>query len=654
MTKGIIVVFLVRPVRHCLDNTRDFEYTMTSITSQSLHVLTAANSNPLLIMSEKYSAQNQRLDTIISLINSGEIAIPEIQRPFVWKASQVRDLIDSLYRGYPAGYLIISQNPNMRLKDGSLSEGKKIMIDGQQRVTAIMTAIAGMQILDKDFRKKRIIISFNPLADEDADEEIFKVQDNAIRKDSKWIADIAEVFSTQFKSWSFVPDYVSKNPDADQDKVGKAIDRLLDIRNRQLGTILLEKDLTIDEVTEIFVRINSKGAELNQADFVMSKIAANTSYNGNMLRKAIDYFSHLAIDPKWYDEMTKDSEFMESEFAAKLEWLRHDEGSIFDPKYGDILRIAFMHQFQRAKMKDLVSLLGGRNFETREYEETIAEDSFKKMTDGVKTFMNKHFFNEFVSAIEFAGFNQKRLNNSKMTLNFAYTLYLMLRDDPAIPKEKIKFYVAKWYVLSTLTNRYIGSPETAMEADIRRIREKGFETLLNDAETAELSESFWTAGLVQKLETSASNSPYLNVFLAAQICRGDSALFTNYYKIGELIRMQGEVHHIFPKKYLVQHGITEKAKYNQIANYTYLDSQVNKAISDDAPCDYFGRAFDAAQRDEAAYGNISNVGNLRENLTQNCIPECISEMDYSRYDEFLAARRKLMAQKIKEYYYSLC
>lgn len=604
-------------------------------------------------MSEKYSAQNLMLDTIIGQINSGEIAIPEIQRPFVWKASQVRDLIDSLYRGYPAGYLIISQSPNMKLKDGTQSVGKKIMIDGQQRVTAMMTAIAGKQVLDKDFKKKRIIISFNPLADEEADEEIFKVQDNAILKNPKWIADISVLFNPNCKRWAFVQDYVQKNPEEDRDKIEQAIDRLLDIKNRQLGLIVLDKDLTIDEVTEIFVRINSKGAELNQADFVMSKIAANTSYNGNMLRKAIDYFSHLAIDPKWYEEMTKDTEFMESEFAAKLGWLRNDQGDIFDPKYGDILRIAFMHQFHRAKMKDLVSLLGGRNFETREYEEAIAEESFRKLTEGVKIFMNKYSFNEFVSAIEFAGFNQKRLNNSQMTLNFGYTLYLMLHDDQNIPKEKIKFYVAKWYVLSTLTGRYTGSPETAMEADIRRIREKGFIEVLAETEAAELSDAFWTAGLVQKLETSAATSPFLNVFLAAQICKADSALFTHLFKVSDLIRMQGEVHHIFPKKYLAKHGITDKSKYNQIANYTYLDSQVNKAISDDAPCVYFTKALEAAKRGEAEYGNISSEEELLNNMAQNCIPANIAEMDYSHYDEFLATRRRLMAQKIRDYYYSL-
>lgn len=604
-------------------------------------------------MNEKYTASSMPLNTIIAHINSGEIAIPEIQRPFVWKASQVRDLIDSLYRGFPAGYLIISQSPNMKLKDGTLSEGKKIMIDGQQRVTALMTAIAGKEILDKDFKKKRIIISFNPLADADAEEEIFKVQDNAIRKDPRWIADIAEIFSPSCNFLSYGRQYMKRNPEADEDKVEKALDRLLGIRTRQLGVIALEKDLTIDEVTEIFVRINSKGAELNQADFVMSKIAANTSYNGNMLRKAVDYFSHLAIDPKWYDDMTKDTEFMKSEFAPKMEWLRHDQGDIFDPKYGDILRIAFMHQFNRAKLKDLVSLLGGRNFDTREYEEAIAEESFRRLTEGVKIFMNKFFFNEFVSTIECAGFNQKRLNNSQMTLDFAYTLYLILHDDPTIPKDKIKFYVAKWYVLSTLTGRYVGSPESAMDTDIRRIRDKGFLSVLEETESAELSEAFWTAGLVQKLETSAANSPYLNVFLAAQICKGDVALFTNYYKVGELIKMQGEVHHIFPKKYLEQHGITEKSKYNQIANYTYLDSQVNKAISNDAPCEYFSKAFAAVSQGKAAYGNICSTEELRANLALNCIPESIAEMDYSHYEDFLSVRRKLMAQKIRDYYYSL-
>ncbi|NCB97125.1 MAG: DUF262 domain-containing protein [Bacteroidia bacterium] len=144
-------------------------------------------------MAEKYQVSHHPVEYFISLIKSGSIAIPEIQRPFIWKPRQVRDLIDSLYTGYPTDYLIISQSPDMKLRDGSTSEGKKILIDGQQRVTALMTSIAGYEIVDSELERKRIKISFNPFAGEE--EDVFKVQDNAILKDKKWIKDIADIFN---------------------------------------------------------------------------------------------------------------------------------------------------------------------------------------------------------------------------------------------------------------------------------------------------------------------------------------------------------------------------------------------------------------------------------------------------------------------------
>lgn len=220
-------------------------------------------------MTEKFTASNISLEQILNYIKSGEIAIPEIQRPFVWKTRQVRDLIDSLYKGYPAGYLIISQSPDMKLKDGSLSIGKKIMIDGQQRVTALMTAIVGMEVISSDFKKRRIKIAFNPQASEEENEEIFKVQDNAILKDKKWIADIAELFKPDFDQWAFVNEYCKRNPDENGSHINNVLMRLLDIKNRQIGIITLNKDLNIDEVTDIFIRINSQGTKLNQADFAM-------------------------------------------------------------------------------------------------------------------------------------------------------------------------------------------------------------------------------------------------------------------------------------------------------------------------------------------------------------------------------------------------
>ncbi|HOF16959.1 MAG TPA: DUF262 domain-containing protein [Bacteroidales bacterium] len=602
-------------------------------------------------MAEKYNASNVAIEQILNFIKSEEIAIPEIQRPFVWKPKQVRDLIDSLYIGYPIGYLIISQSPNMKLKDGTLSEGKKIMIDGQQRVTALMTAIMGIEVINSDFEKKRIKISFNPLATDD--EELFKVQDNAILKDKKWITDIADVFKPDFRRGSFVATYCELNKEIDPDKLHDILDNLIGIKNRQIGIITLDRDLTIDEVTEIFIRINSQGAKLNQADFAMSKIAANVKYGGNLLRKAIDYFSHLAVQPDWYSEMSKDKEFMETDFAPKVKWLKDDKDNIFDPGYGDILRVAFMQKFSRGKMKDLVSLLGGRDFETRDYKEEIAEDSFMKLTEGVMDFMNEFSFKNFVLAIKSAGFISSKLINSQMTLDFAYTLYLILNKNSQIDKTKIKHYVSKWYVFSTLTSRYISSPETAMDLDIRRISEKGFLEYFKEMEDANLSDTFWNVGLVQDLETSAINSPFFNVFLAAQIHNSDNSLLMNGTKVRDLVTTVGDVHHIFPKKYLQKNGITERAKYNQIANFTYLDTQTNISVGDRAPNEYFKIVFEQTENKDLKYGNISDINVLRENLRTNCIPEDIISMNINNYEDFLLERRKLMAKKIQKYYNSL-
>ncbi len=604
-------------------------------------------------MAEKYTVSTLSVETVLGYIKSGEIAIPEIQRPFVWKAKQVRDLIDSLYTGYPTGYLIISQNPDMKLKDGSLAVGKKIMIDGQQRTTALMTAIVGMEVITENFNKRRFKISFNPLLPEETEEERFKVQDNATIKDKRWIADIADIFRQDFDQWSFVSEYTKNNPDVSGSVINNAIMNLLRIKSCQIGVITLDKDLTIDEVTEIFIRINSQGAKLNQADFAMSKIAANINYGGNMLRKGIDYFSHLAIQPDWYADMCNDADFKESEYFKAMSWLKDDKEDIFDPGYGDILRIAFMYKFRRGKMKDLVSLLGGRDFETREYREEIAETSFGLLKEGVLDFMNRYSFTNFLLAIKSAGFISPKLINSDMTIDFAYTLFLLLHADPNVDKKKIDKYVTKWYVLTTLTGRYISSPETVMDGDLRNIRAKGFEQFFAEVESAELSDTFWNIGLVQKLETSAINSPYFNTFIAAQIHNSENALFSKGTKISDLITIIGDVHHIFPKKYLIRNGWREKAQYNQIANYTYLDTQVNKDVSDDAPYSYFGKAVAACEKGESVFGNICVKSELFENMESNCIPLDVIEMEHTDYPAFLEKRRKMMAKKIQDYYNDL-
>ena len=252
-----------------------------------------------------------------------------------------------------------------------------------------------------------------------------------------------------------------------------------------------------------------------------------------------------------------------------------------------------------------------------------------------------------------AGYISEKLINSQMTLDFAYMLYLLLNADTSVDKSQIKHYVTKWYVMSVLTNRYIGSPETVMDFDLRRIKERGFTAFFSEIEKGNLHEQFWEVTLVQRLETSVVNSPFFNTFLAAQIYFGDNALFSNGTKIGYLINIIGDVHHVFPKQYLRKNGIDDKSAYNQIANFTYLDTQVNKEIADEAPNVYFNEAFEKCKDGVALFGNIADPQVLKDNLEANCIPHEIINMDAFQYDSFLAERRKLMAKKIKDYYYSL-
>ena len=350
--------------------------------------------------------------------------------------------------------------------------------------------------------------------------------------------------------------------------------------------------------------------------------------------------------------MLKDEDFSKTEFATKLKWLKDDNEYIYDPDYSDMLRVSFMYKFCRGKLKDLVSLLQGRDFETKDFKESIAEDTFARLSAGVLDYMNEYNIKQFVLAIKDAGFISKKLNNSGITLDFAYTLYLLLLKDASIEKTKEKNYVQRWYVMSTLTGRYISSPETAMDHDLRRIKDKGFLVYLSEVEQT-LSDTFWNIELVQKLETSVVNSPYINVFWAAACRDGRDSLFNEGSKFSNLITTMGDVHHIFPKQYLIDNGIKDKSKYNQVANFTYLDTPTNIAVGKDEPSVYFSKVWNQLINQNYVIGNLKSEDAFKKNLDDNCIPLEIKNWTFENYEEFLLQRRKLMAAKIKEYYEKL-
>lgn len=603
-------------------------------------------------MKDCYSVTTYSVQSILGLIESGDIAIPEIQRPFVWDSIKVRDLVDSLYHGYPTGYLITWKNPDVKIKGGGVAEGKTVLIDGQQRVTALTAALAGKPVLNDDYESKRVKIAFNPLYD--GEDTPFAVLTPVIDKDSRWISDVAEFFAPDFDSWSFVNGYLQANPDCDPTVVNARITDLRAIATRQLGCIVVAAECSIDEVTDIFIRINSKGAVLSQADFAMSKIAADEIHGGNMLRKAIDYYCHLAVKPEFWTTISQqDSEYMASEYASKAEWLKDDKDDIYAPDYNDVLRVSFMHMFGRGKLADLVSLLSGRDFEARDFKAEIADESFSKLHDGVVKFMSKGNFQDFTAALRSAGFSSSQIIGSKGAVNFAYNLYLTLREDKNIPSTDVKRWVQRWYVMSVLTGRYSGSSESIMDRDMRRIADQGFTSFYEEVAASRLSDTFWDVTLPQDLATTSVRSGAWMVYVASQVRAADNTLFTNGFKVADVISNVGDIHHIFPKAYLKKAINAPQRLYNQVANYAYLEKRINIAIGEKRPGEYFCQARDAVRSGEGYFGDIADEETLVSNLVTNCIPEGIFEMGAEDYEDFLVQRRALMAKKIRSYFEGL-
>ncbi len=597
-------------------------------------------------MSQPLYAVNQYpIQILLSWVQAGEIAIPEIQRPFVWDTKQVRKLIDSLYKGYPVGYIIAWKNHDIRLKNGESSAGKKILIDGQQRVTALMAAILGQKVVNSHYKKIRIQIAFHPI------KERFETFTPAIEKDSTWFNDISTLIDNSTNLFDVVNDYISRNKDADQATIFERLQNLRNIVNNQIGLIELDSSLDIEEVTEIFIRINKEGKTLSQADFVMSKISANESYRGHELRKLIDYFCHLSILPEDYESMSsQDPDFKKMEELQKISWLQNEREDLYEPNYTDVLRVAFVSKFGRGRLRDLVALLSGRNFETRTYEEEIAEESFQTIWEGVLNVVSKTNFKRFIMILRSAGLVSKELIGSPNVINYAYVVYLSLRESKTSP-EVIESYVKKSYVFNILTER-LGNLEGTFDFDIKRIRDQGFVEYFDSLEKTILGDTFWNVALPLKFNTPASNSPFYRLYKAAQCASGDKGFLSKSIGIQDMIIHRGDLHHIYPKNFLQSKGY-KPSKYNQIANYAITQSEINIKIKDTDPVIYFPVVKNQCEGGELVYGGIDDIEELRANYKMNCIPQYMIDGEIPEFEVFLKDRQKLMALKIKNYYNSL-
>lgn len=595
----------------------------------------------------KYEVKQTAVSQLLSDVRSDKIAIPELQRPFVWKTSQVRDLMDSLYKGYPVGYLITWHSVGAKLKGGQVAAHQQILIDGQQRVTALRAAIAGLSVIGKRYEKKKIAISFNPLTEE------FATRTPAICNSSQWIHDISDFFSGG-SQLAFLRQYFAKNQDVvDEEKIEAAVEKLAGIEHSQVGVISLADDLDVDTVSEIFVRINAKGVPLSSADFVMSKIATYGD-RGRNLRKLIDYFCHLSVSGEAFESISKnDMEFSASGYLDKIKWLKSYSDELFQPEYTDVIRIAGLVGFSRGKAGAIVSELAGLDPVTRKVDENRIPDAYMRFGNALEQIVRKTHIERFIMLIKSAGFINSSMIGSKNALNFSYALYLRLRNNNQLSEAKRSHLVKRWFVMTLLTGRAVGSFESTWETDLRKIDDQGPAEYLALIEASELGDGFWTVSLPQELVSPSKRSPVFQIFLAALVKNRTRGFLSKSITVAQMIEGHGDMHHIVPKNHLIKNGYTKQGDYNQVANFALTETPINIAIKDLPPKEYMALLEEQIESGRLNLGEIVNQDDLELNLAENAIPASIQEVTAENYISFLESRRKLMAEMIRDYYLNL-
>lgn len=583
-------------------------------------------------MAQVFKTTDYTIAKLIDDIEIGDIALPDIQRPFVWykKISKVRDLFDSIYRGYPIGYLLFWENANRSdYKNIGFEEKKRkiprfLIIDGQQRLTALFAVMKNQEVLTPDYEKKKIKIAFKPL------DSTFKVGDAATDRDPEYIADLSSLWSGEGDFAiisSFIANLKEKREMSKEEEktISSNIQSLININKYPLTALEIAPNLEEEVVSDIFVRINSQGVSLTQADFILTLLSVYWEEG----RKEIEQF---CIDSRKIPE--KETRFSSFNYLIK-------------PDPDDMLRVLVGLTFYRAKMKDVYSIIRGRDMETGEFSENLRTQQFDKLKINLPTILDNTNWQSFLKVLIGGGYKDEELISSKSAVLYSYVLYLVGKQNFNTQNHELQRIIGRWFVMSSLTGRYSSSPETAFEKDLNKVKEfnpDGFVSGLEKIIGENLTNDFWDITLVGQMETSSARSPEANAFYAALNKLGSPVLFSRKL-VGDLYdpslkvkKKRLEKHHIFPRNYLIsKYGFDknkDKAKINQIANLTFLEFEDNIEISNDKPSEYFAMV-------QKRFGE----NEIKEMLAQHAIPENFYQLEY---DKFLQERRKLMAGIIKK------
>lgn len=572
----------------------------------------------------KFTTMSYPISTLLGQVELGQIGLPELQRPFVWDRAQVRDLMDSLYRGYPAGHFLMWQaSADVGAipigADGKQTAPSTLVVDGQQRLTSLHAVFKGAPVYNDKFERVRITISFNPIR------ERFEVSNSATQNDPEWIDDVSPLLNGEVDSFDAISNYlaaleIERELSEEQRRRAKnSIQRLFSLPGYSFTAIQLSFDVPIDEVAEIFVRVNSKGTQLDQADFIMTLMSVHWDKG----RKELDEFCRTARVP--------------TTAGGPFNWF-------IEPQPDQLLRVAVGLGHRRARLKYAYELLRGKNLETNEVSEQNRIENFEKLKHAQAQVLDTTHFTEYLKALQEAGFRSGKMITSKNTIVYSYLVFLIGRTDHSLDYKTLRSAVARWFMMCVLTSRYTGSPESQVEKDIRRFAEaesgEQFIATIDQIIAANLTQDFWEVTLPDLLSWSGGYIPSMFAYFASLNLLGAKVLFSSM-TVHELLdpanagkKQAIERHHLFPKAYLETQNIKGTARTNKVANYALLEWPDNIKISDQPPADYFPAMF--AERVPPADAAKARFW--------HALPEGWELMPY---DEFLLERQKLIAKVIK-------
>lgn len=567
------------------------------------------------------------LSNLLHYLDIGDIGLPDIQRPFVWSNAKVRDLFDSMYRGFPVGYFLFWENAQTNgvkqigIGDKAHSAPSRLIVDGQQRLTSLYAVFRGKRVLDEDYRERKIEIAFCPRTG------AFEVADAAIKRDPEWIPNISELWASGNSSFKMVKGFLKtlgakvELSEEEEEQISHNLDRLFDLQKYPFTALEIAATVDEEQVADIFVRINSEGVKLNQADFLLTLLSVFWDTG----RAELEQFCRRSRQPPTPGGAA-------SPFNHFIE-----------PDPDQMLRVSVALGFSRGRLKSVYQVLRGKDLDSGEFSADRRDVQFEILRQAQAKVLDLTCWHQFLSALVGAGYRSGEMISSQNALLYDYAIYLIGRTQCKVPEHQLQKVIGRWFFFASLTGRYTSSPESVMDGDLNRLRGVSsapqFIAILDELMANQLTGDYWATTLPAALNSSSARNPALFAYVAAQNRLNAPVLFS-HKKVSDLLdpalktkKKALERHHLFPRAWLQKQGEEDLKVINQIANFALLEWPDNIDISDAPPSDYT-----PAIKSRFSSEEWQRMHEL------HALPDGWETMPYL---DFLIARRKLMADIVR-------